>query len=533
MFNNPLRKYQQGGTAPTQEQQKLLAAFIEWLPKRVKEFQGMQPEAIAKALDGMSKTPEGQKQVQQLMEQFQQEMQQNEQQAFRNGGKIHDFICKHAKGGMVDCGCGGIKVAMAQEGSGDAFDSSIKQYNENGILLDNADLAAIERRKQPRTITYVQNRTPWNRNWNNFDGYWTKKTMLPEHNVVIGREALGINPLNGRYETMGFTPSGEEFKYQEGGEIQYSESTERPNIILTRRQARELSNQNKGFNRSQFQIAMANADNMLRNAGLRGRELRNQKRILVSGITGQDKNLVEQPIKVTLESNEPVALNSPTELTGVPERVTVRKQVVSEPIATRADYPLQVNIPTVSGSLPENIGRRSQNRTQQAQSNRNRNMGRVEQYIRLTGADDAVSEWNSDQLARDYAQKHGIALTEVPIDRESEEYAEGVRQANREAAITTGVGIVAAPAAAWLATSGIPAAFNAGRTALTRAFGNSVSKVTHPLAEDVMRGLNFGRGPIVDGRSIYYVAGPGSFFKQGGKVEKTQEITKFKNILHK
>ena len=29
MFNNPLRKYQQGGTAPTQEQQKLLAAFIE------------------------------------------------------------------------------------------------------------------------------------------------------------------------------------------------------------------------------------------------------------------------------------------------------------------------------------------------------------------------------------------------------------------------------------------------------------------------------------------------------------------------
>lgn len=115
MFKNPL-KYQQGGTAPTQEQQKLLAAFIEWLPKRVKEFQGMQPEAIAKALDGMSKTPEGQKQVQQLMEQFQQEMQQSEQQAFRNGGKIHDFICKHAKGGAIDCGCGGIKVQKGGDG---------------------------------------------------------------------------------------------------------------------------------------------------------------------------------------------------------------------------------------------------------------------------------------------------------------------------------------------------------------------------------------------------------------------------------
>lgn len=116
MFKNPLRKYQQGGAAPTADQQKLLAAFIEWLPKRVKEFQGMQPEQIAQALDGMTKTPEGQKQVQQLMQQFQQELQQGGQPAFRNGGKIHDFICKHAKGGSVDCGCGGIKVQKGQDG---------------------------------------------------------------------------------------------------------------------------------------------------------------------------------------------------------------------------------------------------------------------------------------------------------------------------------------------------------------------------------------------------------------------------------
>lgn len=116
MFKNPLRKYQQGGAAPTADQQKLLAAFIEWLPKRVKEFQGMQPEQIAQALDGMTKTPEGQKQVQQLMQQFQQELQQGGQPAFRNGGKIHDFICKHAKGGMVDCGCGGTKIQKGGEG---------------------------------------------------------------------------------------------------------------------------------------------------------------------------------------------------------------------------------------------------------------------------------------------------------------------------------------------------------------------------------------------------------------------------------
>ena len=104
MFKNPL-KYQQGGAAPSQQEQQVLAAFIQWLPKRVKEFQGMQPEQIAQALDGMSKTPEGKKQLQQLMAQFQQEM-QGGSQAFRQGGKIHDFICKHAKGGnLKGCGC--------------------------------------------------------------------------------------------------------------------------------------------------------------------------------------------------------------------------------------------------------------------------------------------------------------------------------------------------------------------------------------------------------------------------------------------
>ena len=40
MFKNPL-KYQQGGQL-NQEQQQMLAAFIDWLPKRVKEFEGMQ-----------------------------------------------------------------------------------------------------------------------------------------------------------------------------------------------------------------------------------------------------------------------------------------------------------------------------------------------------------------------------------------------------------------------------------------------------------------------------------------------------------
>lgn len=118
MFKNPINKYQAGGSAPSKEQQEMLAAFVQWLPKRVKEFANMQPEQIVEALNEMSKTPEGQKQVQAYMEQFQKEM-QGGAGMFKEGGKLNAFVCKHAKGGhMVDCGCkeDGGKVEMNRGG---------------------------------------------------------------------------------------------------------------------------------------------------------------------------------------------------------------------------------------------------------------------------------------------------------------------------------------------------------------------------------------------------------------------------------
>ena len=52
---------------------------------------------------------------------------------------------------------------------------------------------------------------------------------------------------------------------------------------LTRREAREQAAANRGFSRGQFQMAMANAKNALRGAGLRGRDLRQQARQMVAG----------------------------------------------------------------------------------------------------------------------------------------------------------------------------------------------------------------------------------------------------------
>lgn len=62
-------------------------------------------------------------------------------------------------------------------------------------------------------------------------------------------------------------------KMQDGGETP----------LLTRREAREQAAANRGFSRGQFQIAIANAKNALRGAGLRGRDLRQQARQMVAG----------------------------------------------------------------------------------------------------------------------------------------------------------------------------------------------------------------------------------------------------------
>ena len=110
---------------------------------------------------------------------------------------------------------------------------------------------------------------------------------------------------------------------QEGGE-------------LTRKQARILSRHNKGFNRGQFQLAMANADAALRaNTDLRGRDLRQAKRRMVAGLN--DKPLA---ISTTIESPILVA----------PSTGLVRSEVVEAPkanvAATQASSTLQHNAST-------------------------------------------------------------------------------------------------------------------------------------------------------------------------------------------
>lgn len=81
--------------------------------------------------------------------------------------------------------------------------------------------------------------------------------------------------------------------------------------ILTRREARQQAKQNRGYNRGQFQLAMANAKNALRdNSDLRGRELRQAARRMVAG-TGE---YAQSNLPPTFEEwiNSPVLAGRPS-----------------------------------------------------------------------------------------------------------------------------------------------------------------------------------------------------------------------------
>lgn len=109
MFTNPLnRKYQTGGSAPTDDQKKDMQEFVTWIKSNVEGFKDKSEQEIVKSLSDMAKSDEGKKSVQDLYSRYQKAKKQKSK--FADGGKFQDFICKHARGGAMDCGCGGTVI---------------------------------------------------------------------------------------------------------------------------------------------------------------------------------------------------------------------------------------------------------------------------------------------------------------------------------------------------------------------------------------------------------------------------------------
>ena len=161
MIKNPL-KYQRGGTTASQEQLvKLFQAAAEnaqvdpeQLVQKASEI-GQDEEAVSQFMQGLQLCaqgdPEGIKFIKSLFQ----------SPAFRKGGKIFEFICKHAKGGYVSgCGCGG-NVKKAQDGT--QFKAPTNYYNEKGWQISENNAL----RRNNRTFYTEEPTTAGNLAWTN------------------------------------------------------------------------------------------------------------------------------------------------------------------------------------------------------------------------------------------------------------------------------------------------------------------------------------------------------------------------------
>lgn len=227
-----------------------------------------------------------------------------ESQMFKCGGKLQQLVSKFGKGGNVDCGCGGIKLDNG--GKTVSTDRSITIVNPNTAQAD-----TLGRYNYPSTNGKFKLLSNGERSatvWDNTGGLpiarYANDIFLQNHPI---RSFLGgyrqapvgyfenlVDRVNNRFDKNG-TPIK-----QDGGVMLEQMPGHDVNTSLTRRQARKLAAQNKGYNGEQFSFAMANVKNGLRKQGLRGRDLRERAREIVAGISPSEANLMSKPTTPTL-----------------------------------------------------------------------------------------------------------------------------------------------------------------------------------------------------------------------------------------
>ena len=102
MFKNPL-KYTQGGSTNNAVQQ---------VTQIISDIAGISSDEVTAKLQQISQDEQAMQMLSQALqlinngdEQGVQLIKQMFGSKLAKGGKIHDFICKHSKGGKTDCGC--------------------------------------------------------------------------------------------------------------------------------------------------------------------------------------------------------------------------------------------------------------------------------------------------------------------------------------------------------------------------------------------------------------------------------------------
>ena len=279
MFKNPIKKYQNGGSVNQNQAMQQVVEFISQVAK-------VSPEEVMATLDKIKGDEDAINALSQALELAK----NNDERGFqaiqlmfnpktntqfaKDGGKLHDFICKHAKGGIVKgCGCkedGGTvnnKGYTAQVNApGDT--TRTKQYNYRQEIMQTYPDGSV--RYTTRTTggepTEIHTWGPegipniWRRLW------FGNRQANPE-TVNNWRDIIANHPEDPRNV----------LNQEDGGVVKAEDGTR-----LSRKEALEQSKATHGYNNAQAQTAYINAKNALRQQGLRGSALKQAAREMIS-----------------------------------------------------------------------------------------------------------------------------------------------------------------------------------------------------------------------------------------------------------
>ena len=294
MFTNPLnRKYESGGSVPNkanslvEKASKNSGVSVKELTDKMNEFSSDEAKggAFAELIKSAASDKDSQERreaVASLKAMF------KKSTKFADGGKFQDFVCKHARGGNVDCGCGGMKVVRGQEGIESIPTPKDSTVNKAGFVVYPAFKETLPTGEVVETAYGHDKDGQWvqRRRWSN-GGY----TYLGGYNDdgQFRKDGDIRYPASSEIARYFENPLARMVKYskpeskEDGGVVSEQEGGE-----LTRRQALTGAQWAMGrgtspVSRDTARLAYINAKNALRNnSDLRGRDLRQAAREMIS-----------------------------------------------------------------------------------------------------------------------------------------------------------------------------------------------------------------------------------------------------------
>ena len=128
----------------TNEQQQMMAAFIQWLPQNIQKFEGslpkeiiepiataQSPEEVVNVLNQLSQSQEGNQIVSTMFQAFQESQKTG---MFKKGGKLEQLLTKYQSGG-----------SLRQRGKLNAYRGSYPKYVNDGTWtsMNGADIKNV------------------------------------------------------------------------------------------------------------------------------------------------------------------------------------------------------------------------------------------------------------------------------------------------------------------------------------------------------------------------------------------------------